>query len=108
MVKLSRLLLGLALVGLVGCAAQPASQATLAPEPTSAATAPPVATSAPTAPPAALTPTQPTVSAATAEPPVASAPPAQEAIQMGRTPEGYQYLGSPDAPVTISFYSDFF
>lgn len=39
---------------------------------------------------------------------LAPAPTAVTALERGRTPEGYHYLGSADAPITLQEYSDFF
>jgi hypothetical protein len=58
------------------------------------------ATAAPSAPPTAA-PAEPTAPAAGGE------APAEQSIPSGKTPEGYNYLGSPDAPVTLQDYSDF-
>lgn len=77
----------------------------------------PAQTTAATNPPAATTPTVPSVTIAAATAPTmatvtiaaATAPTAASAtIAIGRTPEGYQMLGDPAAPVTLTFYSDFF
>lgn len=59
----------------------------------------------PTTEPPASAPATPTAvtTAATAIAPAETNPLAQ-----GRTPEGYHSLGRVDAPVTITFYSDFF
>lgn len=40
--------------------------------------------------------------------PMAGVVASQADVARGRTPEGYHYLGSPDAPVTLVMYSDFF
>jgi hypothetical protein len=86
---------------LAACAAQPSAQPTLAPEPTIAPTlAPPSAASATPLPPLLAATDLPAI-AATAAPAEAGS------IPIGKTPEGYNYLGSPNAPVTIIFYSDF-
>jgi len=98
----------MALFVLAACTAQPVARPTLAPEPTDI--------QATVAPPTVATASQPTLSAATDVPPIAAtnvapsvaAPAGSDAIPIGRTPEGYNYLGSPNAPVTIIFYSDFF
>lgn len=76
-------------------------------------------TSAPEPPTAAPTAPVPSLPAATALPVASSAAapaqataPAADAgrfadIPQSRTPEGYQVLGAPDAPVTLVMYSDF-
>ncbi|MEN9938199.1 MAG: hypothetical protein RLZZ387_4778 [Chloroflexota bacterium] len=78
-------------------------------QPTSSSPAPTLAVTAPLA--------EPTRSAAAAPDATAAAPPATAptvapavaaGIPRGRTPEGYNYLGSPDAPVTLQDFSDFF
>jgi hypothetical protein len=74
-------------VGLAACGRQPNAIATLAPTPAEI-----VPTNAATAP----------TTAAVAQP----TPDGPELLS-GHTPEGYNYLGSPTAPVTIVFYSDF-
>ncbi|GIV88020.1 MAG: DSBA oxidoreductase [Chloroflexus sp.] len=57
------------------------------------------------------TPTVPPPSAPTSTPVTAQSDPIITAyypdLPRGRTPEGYHYLGNPDAPVTIMVYSDF-
>lgn len=63
----------------------PATQGATAPAPTADSTPPP----------------------ATAVTPAAAEPPSLATIPHGKTPEGYNYLGSPDAPVTIQDFSDF-
>jgi protein-disulfide isomerase len=101
MLRLFRPLAAVTLCVLAACAAQPSARPTLAPDPTLAPTlAPPSAASA--TPP-------PTVAAATDLPAIAAtaAPAEAGTIPIGKTPEGYNYLGSPNAPVTITFYSDF-
>jgi hypothetical protein len=83
----------------------PSLTATLAP---SAASPPP-----PTATPE-LTPTSLTLLTPSAEPTLtpSAAPsdtpePQPTALAQGRTPEGYQTLGNPDAPLTLVMFSDF-
>lgn len=76
------------------------------------------AVTAPTATPSPPTPvpptSAPTLAAASAPPAAATAAPAvvvaegpYGGLEQGRTAEGYQALGSPDAPVTLVMYSDF-
>jgi hypothetical protein len=98
----------IALAGVVsacGNASAPAAQtAPTAIAARAQATFPPASTVAPTraaaaSPPAAtLAPTR-----AAAQPTAAVA----SAIPEGVTPEGYHYLGRPDAPATLVMYSDF-
>lgn len=101
--RLARWLLLLTLALFAACAAQPgaAPLATLPPSPTAASAAPTV---------------EPTVSAGVAAPTAAPTAPASVSgeatspyagIPRSRTPEGYQVLGNPDAPVTLVMYSDF-
>ena len=90
---LTRLWAVLLLTALAGCGsdAAPASPAAPVAQPTQAPTAAaaPAATAAPTA--------------AAAQPQSSGA----AAIPEGLTPEGYHMRGSPDAPVTLTMYSDF-
>lgn len=90
----------------VGCAAQPA--ATLAPAPT---TSPTVAPSTPTTTTTtANQPTDmPTIAAPAASAPTVAAPTLGlfEGVPHGVTPEGFYFLGQPNAPVTMTDYSDF-
>ena len=103
--RFSRLAALLAAVLVAACSApQPdaSSAPTLAPDSPS-----PAATAAPTTAPS------PPATASVAEPTVAlAANPTSEAqtvaaVPSGKTPEGYNYLGDPDAPVTLQDYSDF-
>jgi hypothetical protein len=125
MLRKSRpLLLAIAIAGaaLTACgqpAAQdarpPAAAAATAPPPTAApaTVAPATAASATVAPAPPATAAVPAAPATTA--PAAPAAPATTApaagpyadIPQGRTPEGYQLLGDPAAPVTLVMYSDF-
>lgn len=98
---------------LVACGAAPTATApqppaTVAP---AATVVPPMATTAPDPTVAAVVTVAPEL-APTEPPAIPTAPPptaTQElTIERGRTPEGYHYLGSPDAPVTIQDFSDFF
>lgn len=71
---------------------------------------------APTAPPATVAPTAAATAPQATPAPAASAAPAETptgdtqeaAVPRGKTVEGYNYLGNPDAPVTIQDFSDFF
>lgn len=67
-------------------------------EPTGA-TAPPPPALAPATPPPTIAPV--------ATDRVATSGGLYTGIPQGRTPEGYAYLGAPDAPVTLVMYSDF-
>jgi hypothetical protein len=60
---------------------------------------------APTASPP--TATAPAPAPATAVPPTAPAIGEANALPTSQTAEGYQTLGSPDAPLTLTMYSDF-
>jgi hypothetical protein len=78
-------------------------------------------TSVPTSAPATLAPAT-ALPAATATPATALEPPpattaateaatpaeANAAVPSGKTAEGYNYLGNPDAPITIQDFSDFY
>lgn len=84
-----------------GTAAPPIGRATTAPQ---------LAASAPTAVAATAQPA--TVQPATAQPATQTstapaAPTADAAIPESVTGEGYHVLGRPDAPVTLTMYSDF-
>lgn len=81
---------------LAACGA-PAATAPTAPPPT-----PVPPTSAPT-----LAATSAPSAAATAAPTVAVAEGPYAGLEQGRTAEGYQTLGSPEAAVTLVMYSDF-
>jgi hypothetical protein len=106
MLRLFRPFAAVALCVLAACAAQPSARPTLAPDPTFAPTLAPEPTLAP--PDAASATPPPTLPIATEPAIAATAPPAESAsIPIGKTTEGYNYLGSPNAPVTITFYSDF-
>jgi hypothetical protein len=76
--------------------AAPGDRATAAPQPAASA---PTAAAATARPPTALPATQPSTAPA--------APTAEAAIPEGLTGEGYHMLGRPDAPVTLTMYSDF-
>ncbi len=77
----------------------PVSPTAVSPAATQApAIASPVATTAP----AVASPVATATAAAT------PAPTAVATLERGRTPEGYHYLGSADAPITLQEYSDFF
>jgi len=52
--------------------------------------------------------TAPAVASPVATAAAAPAPTAVATLERGRTPEGYHYLGSADAPITLQEYSDFF
>ncbi len=85
--------------------AAPAAPATLAPTAASAAAA-----IQPTAPPAASPSAAPFAVTATLPPSavVATAPlPPLDVLAQGRTTDGFPFLGSADAPVTLIDYSDF-
>lgn len=96
-----RALLLLALALLAACATQPGSAplATLPPSPTAASAMPTTEPAAPTSVPTAA-PTAPVLAGGDVTGPYAGIP-------RSRTPEGYQVLGDPDAPVTLVMYSDF-
>ena len=82
--------------------AAPSPAPSPAPPVSAAATAAP--TAEPTGAPAAAT------AAPTAEPtgaPAAAEPTPPPGLAQGRTAEGYHVLGDPDAPVTLTMYSDF-
>jgi hypothetical protein len=89
-----------------GGAAQ-APTATRAPTP-----APAEPTSAPAEPTSAPAPTAAQAATALAEPTQAPATQADASpfsgIASGKTPEGYNYLGDPKAPIELVMYSDYF
>jgi protein-disulfide isomerase len=96
-------LLALSLLAACGNSAGPAAPVASRATDTPAAPAAAAATSAPaTARPAATT---------AASPPTAAAQPSAAAqaasIPEGVTAEGYHMLGNPNAPVTLTMYSDF-
>ena len=89
------LLLGVFLLAACGNAA---SQAT-SPSPGASATRPVPSTAVP------ATAAQPLPTALAPQP--SAAPDALAGIPESTTPEGYHILGRPDAPVTLTMYSDF-
>ncbi len=91
------LLILLALALLTGCGGT-AQSPTAQPGATRATTQAAAATAPATAPPATALP-QATEAATPAD---------ADGLVRGRSPEGYHTLGRADAPVTITFYSDFF
>jgi protein-disulfide isomerase len=94
---------------LAACGRQAAAPPTVAPTtaaPPTAAPPTPAAATATRPAPAAATATQPAPAAATATQPAPAAAGAG-ALAQGRTPEGYPLLGDPNAPVTLTMYSDF-
>jgi hypothetical protein len=91
----------------VGCATQP--NATSAPAP---ATKPAAAPSSPTTTTTTTTASQPTNAPTVAAPAVAAPAAAPtlglfDGVPHGVTPDGFYFLGQPNAPVTMTDYSDF-
>ncbi|HMQ29786.1 MAG TPA: hypothetical protein PKD53_03620 [Chloroflexaceae bacterium] len=95
----------LVLVALLGACGAPA------PEQAAAPTEPPTPDAAPSPAPSPAPPVSAAATAApTAEPtgaPAAAEPTPPPGLAQGRTAEGYHVLGDPDAPVTLTMYSDF-
>lgn len=87
---------------LVACGSPPPQTAVPTSVPPSAA-APTAVPTATVAPVATAVPTADTAPAATP-----AVPSGLAAIPRGKTPEGYNYLGNPDAPVVFEDFSDFF
>ena len=85
--------------------AAPAQQTAPAPA-TSPSAAPLQPTSAPAGAPAATSAPQAQTSPA-APPAPAAAAPSYKGVPVGRLPEGFYTLGAPEAPVTLTDYSDF-
>lgn len=103
--RVQRLLALIVFVALLAACGTPLPEQAAAPSPTTAPAASAPAPSAPVAP-------APTGGAQGAEPTEATPAPAvqvttAEGLPQGRTPEGYPVLGDPDAPVTLTMYSDF-
>jgi hypothetical protein len=78
-------------------AAAPATQTVAATEP---------AATEPAATEAATQAASATAAESTAEP-SAALPASEKGFPVGQTPEGYWYIGSAEAPVTLAMYSDF-
>lgn len=88
---------------LAACSAPAANTPATSP----AAPAPATAVAAPTLAPSAATSAPATVADAPTLAPSAAATAGLDALPTSKTAEGYQSLGDPNAPLTLTMYSDF-